>query len=502
MLGAHPASRAVTIDTSTRSTIERGMETSRLPRRSGRGRGPPSDCSLRAANKFRRGGAPFARTALVTPETPATADRTVWWAAFGHRDFNAFQAARTLSILGMQMQSVAIGWQIYALTRRPLDLAWVGLAQFLPAVCFSLVGGHAADRFERRRIVMVCYGALAALSLMLFAIARAGPARAAPVYAVLAGVGVARAFQGPANQSIVPTLVPPAHFGNAVAWGSSFWQMAMVLGPTAGGVAYAALGGPSYVYAFAAACLALACVLVSTLRPPRPRPPGRPPESVSAASLLAGVRYVRSSPVLLGAMSLDLFGVLLGGATALLPVYARDILELGPWALGVLRSAPAVGAAVTAVALAVRPIERRAGVRMLSGVAVFGVATVVFGLSRSFPLSLGALIVVGAADMVSVFVRSSLVQLATPDAMRGRVSAVNMVFIGASNELGEFESGLTAQWFGTVPSVVLGGIGTLVVVALWAWRFPELRRVRRVSDAAAEPVDAAPLEAQVTAVED
>jgi MFS family permease len=316
---------------------------------------------------------------------------------------------------------------------------------------------------------------------------------------VLAGVGVARAFQGPANQSIVPTLVPAAHFGNAVAWGSSFWQMAMVLGPTAGGIAYAALGSPSYVYAMAAAFLTMACVLVSTLRPlPRSRPPG----SVSAGSLLAGVRYVWSNQVVLGAMSLDLFGVLLGGATALLPVYARDILQLGPWALGVLRSAPAAGAAVTAVALAVRPIQRRAGVRMLWGVAVFGAATIVFGLSRSFALSLGALLVVGAADMVSVFVRSALVQLATPDPMRGRVSAVNMVFIGASNELGEFESGLTAQWFGTVPAVVLGGIGTLVVVAVWAWRFPELRRVRRVSDAAAEPVDAAPLEAQTTAVED
>jgi MFS family permease len=439
--------------------------------------------------------------AHVTPES-RPADRTAWLAAFEHRDFNAFQAARTLSILGTQMQSVAIGWQIYALTRRPLDLAWVGLAQFLPAVCFSLVGGHAADRFERRRIVMACYGVLAALSLALFAIARTGTPHLAPIYAVLVGVGVARAFHGPANQSIVPTLVPAAHFGNAVAWGSSFWQVAMVLGPTCGGIAYAALGGPSGVYAMAAACLLAACALVSTLRPPARR---SRLGSTSASSLLAGVRYVRSNPIVLGAMSLDLFAVLLGGATALLPVYARDILDLGPWALGVLRSAPAAGAAVTAVALAVRPIQRQAGVRMLAGVALFGGATIVFGVSRNFALSLGALLVVGAADMVSVFVRSSLVQLATPDAMRGRVSAVNMVFIGASNELGEFESGVTAQWFGTVPSVVLGGIGTLIVVALWAWRFPELRRVRRVSDASAEPAepgDAAPLEVQTAAVED
>jgi MFS family permease len=414
-----------------------------------------------------------------------------WGAAFRYRDFNAFQTARTLSILGMQMQGVAIGWQIYAITHRPLDLAWVGLAQFLPAVALSLVAGHAADRFPRRRILALTNGALAALALALFALARAQSL--APIYAVLVAVGMTRAFLGPANQSILPTLVPAEHFPNAVAWGSSFWQVAMVVGPTAGGIAYAALGGPEHVYALAAACLGLACALVSTVRTRSPgaadrNPSGSLPYRAPPArarqpdSLLAGVRYVRQNPIVLGAMSLDLFAVLLGGATALLPVYARDILHLGPWALGVLRSAPAAGAAVTAVVLAVRPIERGAGAKMFVGVALFGVATIVFGLSRHFALSLAALLVVGSADMVSVFVRSALVQLATPDAMRGRVSAVNMVFIGASNELGEFESGLTAQWLGTVPAVVLGGIGTLVVVGLWAWRFPALRRVGRVSD--------------------
>jgi MFS family permease len=421
-----------------------------------------------------------------------------WAAAFQHRDFNAFQAARTLSILGMQMQSVAIGWQIYAITHRPLDLAWVGLAQFLPAVVFSLVAGHAADRFERRHILTACNGALAALALVLLAVAHAQsssvsaqPPAVAPIYGTLVAVGIARAFLGPANQSILPTLVPAEHFPNAVAWGSSFWQTAMVLGPTAGGIAYAALGRPEHVYALAATCLGLACLLVSTVRPRAPRAASTSPyresgrRSESRDSLLAGVRYVRNNPIVLGAMSLDLFAVLLGGATALLPVYARDILQLGPWALGALRSAPAAGAALTAVVLAVRPIERRAGAKMFAGVALFGVATIVFGLSRHFALSLAALLVVGAADMVSVFVRSALVQLATPDAMRGRVSAVNMVFIGASNELGEFESGLTAQWLGTVPAVVVGGIGTLVVVAIWAWRFPDLRRVGRVSDVVA-----------------
>jgi MFS family permease len=428
-------------------------------------------------------------------------DKVSWAAAFQHRDFRAFQAARTLSILGMQMQSVAIGWQIYAITHRPLDLAWVGLAQFLPAVVFSLVAGHAADRLERRHILTACNAALAALALVLLAVARAQssphpaqPLGVAPIYATLVAVGIARAFLGPANQSILPTLVPAEHFPNAVAWGSSFWQTAMVLGPTAGGVAYAALGRPEHVYALAAACLGLACALVSTVRPRAPRPTSASPYRKSGRSserhdsLLAGVRYVRDNPIVLGAMSLDLFAVLLGGATALLPVYARDILQLGPWALGALRSAPAAGAALTAVLLAIRPIERRAGAKMFAGVALFGVATIVFGVSRHFALSLAALLVVGAADMVSVFVRSALVQLATPDAMRGRVSAVNMVFIGASNELGEFESGLTAQWLGTVPAVVLGGVGTLVVVAVWAWRFPELRRVGRVSDVAAEPI--------------
>jgi MFS family permease len=413
-------------------------------------------------------------------ETASIAPRAAWRAAFAHRDFRAFQAARALSVVGTQMQSVAIGWQIYDITRRPLDLAWVGLAQFLPSVCFSLFAGHAADRFPRRRILMVCYGAMAALSVALFGFARAEGAHIRPIYAVLVVLGIARAFQAPANQSLLPTLVPARDFGNAMAWGSSAWQAAMVLGPTAGGIAYAAWGGAGPVYAVAGIASLLSLALTASIRP---APPRARPETGTRASLFAGVRYVWNSPIVLGAMSLDLFAVLLGGATALLPVYARDILRLGPWALGILRSAPAAGAAVTAVALAVRPIRRGAGVKMLACVALFGAATIVFGLSRSFTLSLAALLVVGGADMVSVFVRSALVQLATPDAMRGRVSAVNMVFIGASNEVGEFESGVVAQWLGAVPSVVLGGIGTLLVVAIWAWRFPELRAVSRIGSA-------------------
>jgi hypothetical protein len=247
-----------------------------------------------------------------------------------------------------------------------------------------------------------------------------------------------------------------------------------------GGILYAAFAGPAGVYGLAAACSLGALALSAAIEPGRARVARSP---VTRASLLAGVRYVWNNQIVLGAISLDLFAVLLGGATALLPVYARDILHLGPWALGALRSAPAAGAAATAVLLAMRPLESRAGAKMFAGVAVFGAATIVFGLSRSFWLSLVALALLGASDMVSVFVRSALVQLATPDAMRGRVSAVNMVFIGASNELGEFESGLTAQWLGTVPSVVVGGLGTLVVVAVWAWRFPALRRIDRLNDA-------------------
>jgi MFS family permease len=416
----------------------------------------------------------------VTATPSPGAERGAWSAAFAHRPYRLFQGARLLSVLGMQMQSVAIGWQVYALTGRPMALAWVGLAQFFPAVGLSLVTGHVADRVDRRKILLVCHGAMAALSVGLLLAARSGATRVSPIYLLLVGIGTARAFLGPANQSILPTLVPVEHFGNAVAWGSSFWQLATVAGPMLGGVVYAACGGPAAVYALAAACSLGALTLSAGIQPLGARAARSP---ATWSSVLAGVRYVWDNQIVLGAISLDLFAVLLGGATALLPVYARDVLHLGPWALGALRSAPAAGAAVTAVVLAMRPLESRAGAKMFAGVAVFGAATIVFGLSRSFWLSLVALALLGASDMVSVFVRSALVQLATPDAMRGRVSAVNMVFIGASNELGEFESGLTAQWLGTVPSVVVGGLGTLVVVAVWASRFPALRRINRLNDA-------------------
>ncbi|HEX4445092.1 MAG TPA: MFS transporter [Polyangiaceae bacterium] len=416
----------------------------------------------------------------MTAGPAAPAARVAWDAAFHHRDFRLFLAARFVSVVGIQMQSVAIAWQVYSITGRPMSLAWVGLAQFFPVASLSLLAGQAADRFRRRKILMLCQAAMAALSAALFVVARAGTTHVAPIYAVLVGIGVARAFLGPANQSILPSLVPVSDFGNAVAWGSSSWQVATVLGPTLGGILYATLGGAAGVYSVASCCGLGALALITAMS-------GRPAAASASArarsSIFDGVRYVRGNPIVLGAISLDLFAVLLGGATALLPVYARDILHLGPWALGALRSAPAAGAAVTAIVLALRPIEGRAGAKMFAGVAAFGAATIVFGLSRSFLVSLVALVVLGAADMVSVFVRSALVQLATPDPMRGRVSAVNMVFIGASNELGEFESGVTAAWLGTIPSVVVGGLGTLLVVAIWMLRFPQLRRIDRLNDA-------------------
>jgi MFS family permease len=408
---------------------------------------------------------------------------------FFHREFRLWAAARVLGSVALQIQSVAIGWQVYAITGRPLDLAFVGLAQFLPAFLLSLPGGHLADRVERRRILAGCYAALVALALGLAAATRLHAGQLAAIYTLLAGVGAVRAFVAPAGQSILPGLVPPAAFARAVAWQSTLWQGAIIAGPMLGGVLYAAFGGAAGVYTVAAACATAALVLVASMR----RIATAPPQPATLESLLAGVRFVWRSPLVLGSISLDLFAVLLGGATALLPVFARDVLHLGPWALGALRAAPGVGATGVGVFLSFRPLRRRAGARMLACVAIFGVATVVFGLSRSFWLSLVALSVAGAADMVSVVVRSSLVQLATPDPMRGRVSAVNSVFIGASNELGELESGLTAQLWGAVPAVVAGGLGTLLVVAVWAVRFPALRGVDRLdASLSTSPASSAP----------
>ncbi len=398
--------------------------------------------------------------------------------AFRYPSFRYWQAARLLLVTATEMQSVAVGWQIYEITHRPLDLGLAGLAQFLPGFFLFLLAGHTADRLPRKRILMCCYGAMAVCSTLLLTFTARGLTSVAPIYVVLVMIGMVRTFNGSAGQAFTPLTVPEEHFPNAVAWGSSIFNAATILGPIVGGLVYASTGGATIVYASAATAFVLALTFLALIRPvvAQQATPGR-----SVRNMLAGFEYVWRNKLVLGSISLDLFAVLLGGAVALLPVYARDILKVGAWGLGILRSAPGVGAVLTGFAVAHWPLRRRAGAAMLWCVAGFGVFTIMFGLSRSFVLSVIALVLVGATDMVSVIVRGTMVQLATPDAMRGRVSAVNMVFIGASNEFGQFESGITAQWFGTVPAVVLGGVGTLVIVAIWAWRFPELRRVDRLA---------------------
>jgi len=385
--------------------------------------------------------------------------------------------ARFLSIIASEMISVAVGWQIYGLTHRPLDLGLVGLAQFSPGVLLFLVAGHTADRHSRQSILRICYGGFTLCAVVLLALAFRGLASVWPIYAVLLANGAVRAFNGPASQSFLPQLVKPEHFPNAVTWGSSFFHTATILGPIAGGLIYGFAGSPVPVYGCATIAYLIALFLLSAVRieiAPR-RNPGEP-----IGMILDGLRYIWRNKLILGCMSLDLFAVLLGGAVALLPVYAREILGIGPNGLGLLRAAPGLGAVTVAILLAHYPLRRRAGLSMLVCVGGFGVSTMVFGLSHSLALSLVALILIGACDMVSVIVRSTLVQLTTPDEMRGRVSAVNMLFIGASNEVGQFESGITAQWFGAVPAVVLGGAGTIAIVLAWNWLFPALRRVDRL----------------------
>lgn len=394
-------------------------------------------------------------------------------AALRYADFRFFQTSRFAIVVATQMLSVAVGWHVYDITRRPIDLGYVGLAQFLPGFFLALPAGSAADRFDRRRLVALCQTVSGVCALALFAVAQSGSRSVETIYALLIAFGAARGVSGPAGQALMPDLVPAEHFSNAVAWGSSIWQVATIVGPAVGGLVYAS-GGPGLAYMLSAVLFLGSVAAVSMVK----KEPSREKKSAASwDSVLAGVRYVWRRKVIFGALSLDLFAVLLGGATALLPVYARDILHVGPSGLGALRSAPGLGAASMALILAARPLHRRAGATMFGCVGLFGIATVVFGVSRSFALSLVALVVLGAADLVSVVVRHTVVQLATPAEMRGRVSAVNVVFIGASNELGEFESGLTAAIFGVVPAVVLGGIGTCLVVALWAIFFPDLRRV-------------------------
>jgi MFS family permease len=399
--------------------------------------------------------------------------------AFTYPGFSYYLVARFFIVAALEMQSVAVGWQVYDITKRPLDLGLVGLAQFLPGIFLFLIAGHVADRFDRRKILLICYGGLATCSGLLLLLTLAAPRSVHLIYLVLVALGVVRTINWPASRAILPQLVTAEHLPNAIAWNSTAFQSATILGPALGGILYGSFHGPSVVYAGALIAAVIAHLLFFRIQL---RPRERRPEEISSQTVLAGLHYIWRKKLVLGAISLDLFAVLLGGAVALLPVYAREILRTGPWGLGLLRSAPGVGAGLMAILLAYRPLRRRVGAAMLWAVGIFGLFTIIFGLSRSLVLSLLALLITGAADMISVVIRATLIQVATPDEMRGRVNAVDMLFIGASNEFGEFESGFTAQWFGTVPAVVLGGVGTLAVIAIWAWLFPDLRKAESFSE--------------------
>jgi MFS family permease len=415
--------------------------------------------------------APLPPTSPVSPAAPgssASPDRSVWRIP----GFTRFWLARVALTGAYQMLSVAVGWQMYAISGSAFDLGLVGLLQFLPRMALVLVAGSVVDRFERRDVVALSMAVQAIAAALLLAAAQGWglqPGRGL-ILGLSALVGACRAFDTPGMQAMLPALVPEQALARAIALAASATQAASVIAPAVGGLLYAL--GPGFGYGLTGAVDALGVALLISL--PRVHAAVRAP--ITLDSMLEGVRYIRAHTVVLGAISLDLFAVLLGGATALLPVYASDILHIGPWGLGMLRACPAVGALLTAAWLARHPVERHAGRLMFSAVAVFGVATIVFGLSRWVGLSMLALAVLGGSDVISVVIRGTLVQLQTPDALRGRVNAVNSLFIGASNQLGEFESGFTAAWFGAVPAVVLGGLGTLAVVLLWRRMFPALAR--------------------------
>jgi MFS family permease len=395
-------------------------------------------------------------------------------AVLRNRNFSFYLAARVLGTLAVQMQSVAVGWQVYQMTGSLFDLGMIGLAQFAPFLVLILIAGHAADRYNRRNIILLCLMTQLLCGLLLLAFTKSGAGVVWPVFAVLVLFGSARAFMMPATQAILRNMVPNEQFGQAVAMSSSAFHVAVIAGPVLGGLLY--IFGPSAVYLTAVALLALSVFLMSMSAH---TPQAKHTEPASWHTVLEGLRFVWSRPIMLGAISLDLFAVLFGGATALLPAYAHDVLKAGPTGLGFLRTAPGLGAALCSVALTFYPIRRGVGAWMFGGVAVFGLSTVVLGVTSNFAVALLCLGLLGAGDMVSVYVRHLLVQVETPDEIRGRVSAVNAVFIGASNELGEFESGVTAGWFGLTRAIVFGGAATLAVTGIWAYLFPVLSRMDR-----------------------
>ncbi len=388
-------------------------------------------------------------------------------------DFRYYLSARFLALASHQILIVALTQKVYEMTRSPIHLGYIGLTLFLPKFVFALLAGHAADRFDRRNLILFCrvIQLLAILGIVVFSYTGFRPIGV--LYALLLLLGTANAFDGPASQAIVTNIVPEEHFSHGVTWHSSVTQSSFILGPALGGWLYGISGNAEFVFWMVILMRGTSAVLLALVKTKTPK--AEAPGAITWENLFAGIRYVFQKRIILASISLDLFAVLFGGAVALMPIFANDILHVGPKGLGLLRAAPSIGAVLVAFYLSKRSSIRRSGVVLLWAVVVFGVATILFGLSTNFYLSLAILLVLGGADMISVVIRSVLVQMETPQEMRGRVSAVNFVFIGASNELGEFESGLTAQWFGVVPAVVLGGLGTLGVAALWSKKFPELR---------------------------
>lgn len=406
----------------------------------------------------------------TTDDSPA--DR---YAAFRHLAFKKYWAARFLSAFAVQIVSVSVGWQIYDQTRDAFNLGMVGLVQFLPALLLVLVTGAAADRFGRRLVMGLSLVLEGIVTALLLALTLAGLFEPLTVFAALLIFGVARAFLGPSSASLVVNLVPTEDFANAVSWNSSAWQVATIVGPVAGGLLYGI--SPIAAYSVATLFLIVSSLLIFSIPKPKQH---TLTEERSLSTMLAGFRYIWKEKIVLGAISLDLFAVLLGGTVALLPIYARDILDLGPWGLGLLRAAPGIGAVLTAVWLAGHPIRDHAGRIMFLFVGLFGFFNVIFGVSTLTWLSVLALAFAGAADMISVYIRETLMQLWTPDHVRGRVNAVNMVFVGASNELGEFRAGLMAAALGAMPAVVIGGVGSIAVAMIWAAMFPQLRKARHL----------------------
>jgi len=420
---------------------------------------------------------------MSAESVPAAPDT---FAALRIPNFRRYILALFTLTLGVQIQGTVVGWQIYDLTHDPLALGLVGLAEALPAISMSLFAGHVADTHDRRRVAVITLSVLVGCSLALWWLGHplpigntplTAPERVRAIYAVIVVSGIARAFLQPARQALSAELVPRTMYSNAITWRSGSWQLAAVLGPALGGLLYT-VGGITLSYAVDALLMAFAVIVLVMVR--HTSPIREASGESMRVSILSGLRFVFGDTLLLSALTLDLFSVLFGGAVALLPLFAGEILQAGPTGLGLLRAAPAAGAVVSSVLLTRFPPFAHSGRNLLLAVTGFGLCTIGFGVSRSLPLSMAFLALGGASDMVSVVIRSLMLQMRTPEALLGRVSSVNQIFIGSSNEIGAFESGLTARWWGAVTAVVVGGVATLVVVGTIAWRVPGLRRLKQL----------------------